>query len=49
MRCLSKPPADRYARGNDLADALLAFLDAAAAPGTARAARVARRSTRVVS
>jgi serine/threonine protein kinase len=26
MRCLAKPPADRYARGNDLADALIAYL-----------------------
>lgn len=49
MRCLSKAPADRYARGNDLADALLAFLDATAVQGTARAARVARRPSRAVS
>jgi hypothetical protein len=26
MRCLEKAPADRYARGTALADALLAFL-----------------------
>jgi len=26
MRCLNKPPADRYARANDLADALIAWL-----------------------
>ena len=26
MRCLAKVPASRYARGNDLADALIAFL-----------------------
>ena len=26
MRCLAKPPGDRFARGNDLADALIAWL-----------------------
>jgi serine/threonine protein kinase len=45
MRCLAKAPASRYARGYDLADALIAFLkgmpDAAAA---VRSASTARRS-----
>ena len=49
MRCLSKAPADRYARGNELADALLAFLDANSPSGPARAARIARRSTRATT
>jgi len=45
MRCLSKAPEDRYARGNDLADALVAFLGAqgGVAAGAYRAAYVARR------
>ncbi len=45
MRCLSKAPAARYARGHDLADALVAFLRAlpAAAPAY-RMASNARRS-----
>jgi eukaryotic-like serine/threonine-protein kinase len=45
MRCLSKAPPARYARGYDLADALIAYL--AAAPDAApafRAAATARRS-----
>ena len=42
MRCLAKPPADRYARGYDLADALLGFLRAESGPNL-RAASVARR------
>ena len=46
MRCLSKAPDDRYARGDALADALLAYLatsdDATAAR---RAAGLARRPT----
>src|SRR4051812_28889495 len=45
MRCLAKAPPSRYARGYDLADALIAFLSAApdAAPGF-RTATIARRS-----
>lgn len=45
MRCLAKPPADRYARANDLADALLGWMgsaiggDAAAPMRAAWAAR----------
>jgi eukaryotic-like serine/threonine-protein kinase len=47
MRCLSKLPADRYARGNDLADALLEFLSGSAgAPDAYRAASIARRAIR---
>jgi hypothetical protein len=45
MRCLAKAPPTRYARGYDLADALIAFL--AATPDAApafRAASAARRS-----
>ena len=42
MRCLAKNPAERFQRGNDLADALLAYLTPAAADAH-RAARIARR------
>jgi serine/threonine protein kinase len=38
MRCLAKAAADRYARGHELADALLAFLNESAASGGASAA-----------
>ena len=45
MRCLSKEPNVRHARGSDLADALLQVLGRleAAGPGTARPAAAARR------
>jgi serine/threonine protein kinase len=33
MRCLAKPPAERYARGNDLADALIAWIASTGATG----------------
>ena len=47
MRCLSKQPSDRYARGNDLADALLEFLAGAAGSHDAyRTAATARRGSR---
>lgn len=36
MRCLQKSPSDRYARANDLADALIQFLGAADNGGGAR-------------
>ena len=50
MRCLSKSAAARYARGNELADALIAFLRAtpdSSAPY--RAAVTARRSGGIVA
>jgi serine/threonine-protein kinase len=42
MRCLAKQPADRYDRGFDLCDALLACLAAFRAPDDLRTAQVAR-------
>jgi serine/threonine-protein kinase len=47
MRCLAKPPAERFQRGFDVADALLATITAdaaAAASGAGDAARAARAS-----
>ncbi len=45
MRCLAKSPNSRYARGNDLADALIAFLRGAPDASAAyRGAFTARRS-----
>jgi serine/threonine-protein kinase len=45
MRCLAKSPAERYQRGNDLADALLATLRAGdGGAGELRNAWVGRRS-----
>ena len=47
MRCLAKPPADRFARGNDLADALIAWLSSTEnAVGPLRAATTARQVAR---
>ena len=48
MRCLAKSPAERYARGFDLADALIAFLRSttdATATRTSLAARLASLSS----
>ena len=49
MRCLAKAPADRYARGNDLADALIRWLsgvpNAEAATRAAATARSVARAT----
>ncbi|HVX40209.1 MAG TPA: serine/threonine-protein kinase [Gemmatimonadaceae bacterium] len=46
MRCLAKAPSARYARGYDLADALIAFLAASPASGPEyRAAFSARRAS----
>jgi serine/threonine protein kinase len=42
MRCLAKEPADRFARGHDLADALLAWLGEQPSTRSARAASIAR-------
>ena len=44
MRCLAKTPADRYQRGNDLADALLATLRPTEAAAELRSAWLSRRS-----
>jgi len=45
MRCLAKSPAARYARGHDVADALIAFLRSAPEGASAfRNATTARRS-----
>src|SRR5918999_1013757 len=44
MRCLAKSAAERYQRGNDLADALIAFLGSAGAVDEQRAARNPRRN-----
>jgi serine/threonine-protein kinase len=50
VRCLSKTPAERFATGNDLADALIEFLQTAGRSGDAtRAARLARNVARPAS
>ena len=43
MRCLAKAPADRYQRGKDLADALIAYLSRGEAAPSHRSAWIARR------
>jgi serine/threonine-protein kinase len=43
MKCLQKNPADRYQRGNDLADAVIDFLSPSHGPEEHRGARIARR------
>ncbi|MEP6495714.1 MAG: serine/threonine-protein kinase [bacterium] len=48
MRCLAKSPASRYARGHDLADALIGFLNSTATTDSVPALRnavLARRAT----
>ena len=45
MRCLAKAPAERFARGNDLADALIGFLAASGSRGGHRTAMTARAAT----
>jgi len=42
MRCLEKHPANRFDRGNSLADALIQFLAGVSAPTEYRMARIAR-------
>ena len=44
MRCLAKSPGERYQRGNDMADALIAFLANLPAPAELRASWLARAS-----
>jgi serine/threonine protein kinase len=44
MRCLAKNAAERYQRGNDLADALIGFLGATGAGDEQRAAWIPRRT-----
>jgi serine/threonine-protein kinase len=43
MRCLAKAPAERYQRGNDLADALIAYLSQGESAPSYRSAWIARR------
>jgi serine/threonine-protein kinase len=43
MRCLAKAPDDRYQRGDEVADALIAYLTEHAPPADARAGWLARR------
>ncbi len=43
MRCLAKDPAERYARGNDLADALIGYLALGPGGDNVRNAWLARR------
>jgi serine/threonine-protein kinase len=49
MRCLAKAPTTRYARGYELADALIGFLQSAAAPDAAQAYRAAMTARRAGS
>ena len=44
MRCLAKAAGERYQRGNDLADALIAFLGATGAADEQRSAWIPRRT-----
>jgi len=48
MRCLAKAPKERYASGNDLADALIEYLRSSGqSAATMRAAALARQAARV--
>ena len=44
MRCLAKPPDDRYQRGTDLADALIGYLAQSEMPQAARLSWLARHT-----
>jgi serine/threonine-protein kinase len=44
MRCLAKSPDERYQRGDDVADALIAYLSEHAPPADVRASWLARRT-----
>ena len=44
MKCLAKAAADRYQRGNDVADALIAYLNEQGSPAERRPAWLSRRS-----
>jgi hypothetical protein len=43
MKCLAKAPADRFQRGNDLSDALIAYLSQTAGGDALRNAWLSRR------
>jgi hypothetical protein len=43
MKCLAKAPADRFQRGNDLSDALIAYLSQTAGGDALRNASLSRR------
>ena len=47
MKCLAKKSADRYQRGNDLADALITFLGESGSPDEVRTAWTARAASPV--
>jgi hypothetical protein len=44
MKCLAKTAAERYQRGNDVADALIAYLSGQGSAAERRPAWLARRS-----
>ncbi len=49
MKCLEKNAADRFQRGNDLADALIDFLRTGSAPQELRSSWIARGAARVAA
>ena len=49
MRCLEKSAADRYQRGNDLADALVAFLSTFGTPADVRSSWLIRGAAKVAN